>query len=261
MKLLQFDNWLTENTRHLVKLSDLDINRKYKNERYEYELFPRFRRLKARINQLDKMPTLEQWFAMMQNSDAEFYTLVQTGELGQPDVRELFRDLTGRRAAKMAKYNLEESKDEIAAWQCSIDPAWKMVALWPTDPGYSNIAEIFDYLGIAFGDLISKTIYVDGVQLEQQNLTHDHLLAIEAHEISHSILNHNSSNREFAEYDERQEREADWMGVRILDQMGYSAAAQILEDRYEDHYGESSEDLDNIERLESQLGDYLNKKI
>lgn len=257
MKLLEFNTWLAENTRHLIKLSDLDINRKYKDERYEYELFPRFRRLKARINQLDKMPTLENWFAMMQNSDAEFYTLVQTGELGQPDVRELFRDLTGRRAAKMAKYNLEESKDEIAAWQCSIDPAWKMVALWPTDPGYSNIAEIFDYLGIAFGDLISKTIYVDGVQLEQQNLTHDHLLAIEAHEISHSILNHNSSNREFAEYDERQEREADWMGVRILDQLGYAKAAQILEDRYEDHYGESSEDLNNTDKLESQLRDYL----
>ena len=43
---------------------------------------------------------------MMQNSDAEFYTLVQTGALGQPDVRELFRDLTRRRASKMQKYNL-----------------------------------------------------------------------------------------------------------------------------------------------------------
>jgi Zn-dependent protease with chaperone function len=257
MNLLTFNTWLSENTRHLVKLSDLDINRKYKDERYEYELFPRFRRLKARINELDKMPTLEHWFAMMQNSDAEFYTLVQTGELGQPDVRELFRDLTGRRAAKMAKYNLEENKNEIAAWQCSIDPAWKMVALWPTDSGYDAIANIFDHLGIAFGDLRSKTIYVDGVQLEEQGLTNDHLLAIEAHEISHGILNHHSSNRELAEYDERQEREADWMGVRILDAMGYQEAAQILEDRYENHYGESSEELDQTEKLESQLRDYI----
>ena len=94
MKLLQFSTWLTENSRPLIKLSDLDINRKYKHERYEYELFPMFRRLKTRINELDKMPTLEEWFAMMQNSDAQFYTLVQTAQLGQPDVRELFRDLT-----------------------------------------------------------------------------------------------------------------------------------------------------------------------
>jgi CelD/BcsL family acetyltransferase involved in cellulose biosynthesis len=43
---------------------------------------------------------------MMQAEDAEFYTLVQTDALGQPDVRELFRDLTNRRAAKMKKYNL-----------------------------------------------------------------------------------------------------------------------------------------------------------
>ena len=257
MKLLTFNTWLSETARPLIKLSDLDINRRYKDERYEYELFPRFRRLKARINELDKMPTLDHWFAMMQNSDAEFYTLVQTGELGQPDVRELFRDLTGSRAAKMAKYNLEENKEEITAWQSSIDPDWKMLALWPTDPGYEDVAKIFDHLGIAFGDLSSKTIYVDGVQLEEQNLTTDHLLAIEAHEISHGILDHQSSNRELAEYDERQEREADWMGVRILDALNYQMAAQILEDRYENHYGESSEELANTEKLESQLRDYL----
>jgi hypothetical protein len=88
------------------KLGDLDINRRYKGDRYEYELFPRFRRLKVRIEQMDKMPTLEDWFNMMQAEDAEFYTLVQTDALGQPDVRELFRDLTNRRAAKMKKYNL-----------------------------------------------------------------------------------------------------------------------------------------------------------
>lgn len=55
---------------------------------------------------MDHKPTLVEWFNLMQNMDAEFYTLVQTDELGQPDVRELFRDLTDRRAAKMKKYNL-----------------------------------------------------------------------------------------------------------------------------------------------------------
>jgi len=106
MQVLRFNNWISENSRPLKKLEDLDINRKYKNDRYEYELFPRFRRLKEQIRQLDHKPTLVEWFNMMQNMDAEFYTLVQTGELGQPDVRELFRDLTDRRAAKMKKYNL-----------------------------------------------------------------------------------------------------------------------------------------------------------
>lgn len=111
MNVLSFNSWLFENSasqiqRPLKKLEDLSINRKYKGTRYESELFPRFRRLKVRIQQLDKMPNLNDWFNMMQNSDSEFYTLVQTGELGQPDVRELFRDLTNRRAAKMKKYNM-----------------------------------------------------------------------------------------------------------------------------------------------------------
>lgn len=111
MVILAFNNWLFENSGSLVKrplrkLEDLSINRKFKGTRYESELFPRFRRLKARIQQMDKMPNLTEWFNLMQNSDAEFYTLVQTDELGQPDVRELFRDLTNRRAAKMKKYNL-----------------------------------------------------------------------------------------------------------------------------------------------------------
>ena len=257
MKLLQFSTWLTENSRPLIKLSDLDINRKYKHERYEYELFPMFRRLKTRINELDKMPTLEEWFAMMQNSDAQFYTLVQTAQLGQPDVRELFRDLTGRRAAKMAKYNLEESADQVAAFQSKIDPAWTVIVLWPTDSGYAELSKVFDHLGIAFGDLLNRTIYVDGVQLEEANLTQDHLLAIEAHEIAHGILEHASSNRDFAEYDERQEREADWLGIRILDELGHQTAAQILEDRYLDHYSESSEDLIGTEKLESALQRYF----
>jgi len=102
----KFNSWLAETVRPMRKLGDLDINRRYKGDRYEYELFPRFRRLKVRIEQMDKMPTLEDWFNMMQAEDAEFYTLVQTDALGQPDVRELFRDLTNRRAAKMKKYNL-----------------------------------------------------------------------------------------------------------------------------------------------------------
>lgn len=110
--VLTFNNWLTENkTRPLKELSELDINRKFgrnphTGDKYETELFPMFRRLKGRIESLDKKPNLHEWFAMMQNSDNQFYSMVQSDSLGQPDVRELWRDLTGQRASKMKKYNL-----------------------------------------------------------------------------------------------------------------------------------------------------------
>jgi hypothetical protein len=106
MRISTFNQWVNETARPIKVLTDLDINRRYRGNRYEYELFPRFRRLQVRIKELDKKPKLEDWFTMMQNSDSEFYALVQTGALGQPDVRDLWRDLTGQRSARMKKYNL-----------------------------------------------------------------------------------------------------------------------------------------------------------
>lgn len=54
---------------------------------------------------LPRSMKLGEWFDWMQREDNAFYSMVQADELGQPDVRELWRDLTGRRAAKMRKYN------------------------------------------------------------------------------------------------------------------------------------------------------------
>jgi hypothetical protein len=113
--ILRFNDWLAESAepkpRPLKKIMDLGINRKFPNDpmtgdKYETELFPMFKRLMPRIQQLPRKPGIDDWFAMMQNSDDQFYTMVQAGTIGRPDARELWRDLTGRRASKMKKYNL-----------------------------------------------------------------------------------------------------------------------------------------------------------
>lgn len=262
--LLKFTDWISENSqpRPLKQISDLGINRKFgrhphTGDKYETELFPMFRRLKPRIESLPKKPTLEEFFAMLQNSDNQFYSMVQADTLAQPDVRELWRDLTGRRASKMKKYNLTESSDDSTAmWKSEIDPEWTILVLWPEDELYPNVAKIFDWLGTAFADLNSKTVFIDGVQVEHQNLTDDHLLAIEAHEISHSLLNHHESNR-LAKYDERQEQEADWLAIRILDRMGHGKASSLLEERYQLYYDQSSSDLSDTQPLEAVLSDYI----
>ena len=268
--LLNFNDWLLENVaqpRPLKKISDLGINRKFgrnphTGDKYETELFPMFRRLKPRIDALPKKPTLEEFFAMLQNSDNQFYSMIQADTLSQPDVRELWRDLTGRRASKMKKYNLTESSEESSqdassVWKSEIDPNWTILLLWPEDELYGTVAKLFDWLGTAFADLTSKTVYIDGVQVDSQNLTEDHILAIEAHEISHSLLNHNESDR-LSQYDERQEREADWLAIRILDQLGFGKASALLEERYENYYDESSSELEKTDELERSLKEYVN---
>jgi hypothetical protein len=173
MKLLStYSDWLNENhnPRPLRKLTELDINRKFgrnpqTGDKYETELFPMFRRLKPRIEALSKKPSLEEWFAMMQNSDNQFYSMVQADTLAQPDVRELWRDLTGQRASKMKKYNLSESAED-AVWKSEIDPEWTVIVLFSDDELYAKVAKIFDSLGIAFADMVSKTIFVDGQEVE-----------------------------------------------------------------------------------------------
>lgn len=95
--------WLLENSKPLRKVSELEINRKIPIDRYETELFPRFERLKSKIKVLPNSPNLEEFFAIMQQ-DNEFYTRVMADEFAQPDIRELWRDYTGRRTAHMKTY-------------------------------------------------------------------------------------------------------------------------------------------------------------
>lgn len=103
MKLYTFNTWLAESQKPIRKISELEVNRKISTEKYEIELFPRFQRLKVRIQALDKKPNLEQFFALMQQ-DNEFYARVMAGEFAQPDIRELWRDYTDRRSAHMKQY-------------------------------------------------------------------------------------------------------------------------------------------------------------
>lgn len=103
MKALTFTDWLNESERPLKKLSELEVNRKIPIDKYETELFPRFQRLKAKLATISKKPTIDEFFAWMQR-DNEFYSRVMGGEFAQPDIRELWRDYTGRRSAHMKQY-------------------------------------------------------------------------------------------------------------------------------------------------------------
>ena len=60
---------------------------------------------------------------------------------------------------------------------------------------------------------------VDGPQMDEEWFTHDHLLAIEAHELGHIRMNSND------------EPTAELEGIRLLEAAGFEAAASLLRER------------------------------
>lgn len=119
----------------------------------------------------------------------------------------------------------------------TIDPDWKIYTFNSADEAYPSL--LFELYGIAFADLGSKIIVID--EESTKNLTQDHLLAVEAHEISHGRLNH--ANRQIPQI--IQEKEADWLAHRILISMNLVTPARLLSERYMSHYSESISSLDD----------------
>ena len=189
----EYKDWLLENekpNRPVKHITQLGINRKFSKDpftgdKYETELFPKFRGLQTRFKVLKKMPNLDEFFIMMQNSDNTFYTMVQADELGQPDVRELWRDLTGQRASKMHKYNLAESR---------IDSDWKVKLT--NDIIYENE---FKELGNGFIDEKEMMIYINPDQLGSGEPIQESILMIESEAIAKYILSGSGYEHKYKE--------------------------------------------------------------
>lgn len=258
--ILKYDEWLLESQvkRPLKQLTELGINRKFNRDpqtgdKYETELFPMFRKLRSRFSVLPKKPNLHEFFAMMQNSDNQFYAMVQADSIAQPDVRELWRDLTGQRSSKMKKYNLVES-EETPVKLSEIDPEWTVFILYSNDSLYDIVSKLFDKYGIAFADLNTKSIYINGEIINSPEYNMNHILAIEAHEISHSLLNHIDDSM-------ISEMEADLLAIKILKKLGKTEAANILENRYSNVYCELDESNIDDSKIDLALFEYSKKVL
>jgi hypothetical protein len=94
--IMEFSEYLKRPKRYTKTLDELSKYRKYNGDRYRIELLPKFVHLNGRWNHL-KLPD---WFEAVQQADDQFYSFVHSGEISQPDVRELWRDLTGRPESK-----------------------------------------------------------------------------------------------------------------------------------------------------------------
>lgn len=280
MQVRQFTEWLGESQApvktYTKKLSELNPQRKYVGDTYNTDLFLRFKHLGSIRDTHGKRIGVERWFELAQLEDKGFYAAVLADQMGQPDVRELWRDMMGRNASKVKgqvafkdpfkgneetedevrDLSLSESIEEPLMMQSTLDPNWTLVITYPNDSLYNSVKSHFEKLGIAFANLENQTIYFDGSEVSESYFTKDHMIAIESHEIGHFIANHKGAPY----YSDRQEQEADWIGINLLIQNSKTKAANLLADRFTKQYGIDYTELKDSERLTELLEDYLSDK-
>lgn len=120
----------------------------------------------------------------------------------------------------------------LVAYNSKINPDFQVFVVYSDSTEYSNIKEYLTELNNSIGALMTgtKNIFIDGERIADDNIDSDQLLAIEAHEIAHSMLGHEGG------VDETAEKEADLLAISILDMDGYERAASFLKDRIKELY-------------------------
>ena len=121
----------------------------------------------------------------------------------------------------------------IIAYNSVINPEYQIFVVYSDSDEYQSIKAALQSMNNSIGALWvgTKNIFVDGERLIDENIDTDQLLAIEAHEIAHSMLGHGAG------VDEQSEKEADLFAIALLDMDKHTRAAEFLKDRMKDLYG------------------------
>jgi hypothetical protein len=129
--------------------------------------------------------------------------------------------------------------NDTFAYDSQFLPGTQITVVFKENPNYGQLNKFFNDYGYGFYVPEFKTIFIDGeVFLGEDGLTMDDLRFIEAHEISHLILNHDGPRSE------NDELEAD-LGAYIL-LKNKNLPTDRLVDEFEYRHGiEFSEDLIN----------------
>jgi hypothetical protein len=126
-----------------------------------------------------------------------------------------------------------ELNEHVVAYASKINPEFTVFVIYKEHEGYKTIKESLESMNNSVGALWvgTKNIFIDGEAIADLNIDQDHLLALEAHEIAHSMLGHEAG------IDEQSEKEADLLGMALLSIDGYERAKSILGDRMKELYG------------------------
>jgi len=147
---------------------------------------------------------------------------------------------------------MTEDKD-MKVYQSEINSDYTVHIVYKESPAYIDIKKSLDDINsVGALQVGTKNIYIDGESIIDNNIDEDQILALEAHEIAHSILGH------AAGFDEQSEIEANLFAISILDMDGYERAAEYLKEKLMLDCGVSYEDFetefnDEFEVTEEEL--------
>ena len=135
-----------------------------------------------------------------------------------------------------------EIEDGITAFQSQIDPNYTIFIIYNDSDKYEFFKTIFQSMEdtVAFLDFDRKLIFIDG---EVPGLSVDHVIAIQAHEICHYILQHNNKKN----IEDTMEIEADIASIEMLHSLNYIKSANLIKkrllNRYDIEFNEDSIDF------------------
>jgi hypothetical protein len=148
--------------------------------------------------------------------------------------------------------------DNIISYPSKIDSQFTVMIIYKDHELYNDLKFQLTELhnSIAALQVSTKNIIIDGEEVARLKLTPNDLLAIEAHEIAHSLIGHGPG------LDNEFEKEADLLGIALLEIMGHTEASEVLKDKLEALYqidyrqfesefnAEADTDLDGLDLYE-----------
>ena len=108
---------------------------------------------------------------------------------------------------------------EYREYPSKLDASVKVIITRKGDGFYAKLKHHFSKCGDAVLDAGNRKIYIDGEVADKENWSVDHFLFVEAHEIAHLRLKHDTDNSD--------ETEADFYAICHLLDKGYEEAARI----------------------------------
>ena len=115
-------------------------------------------------------------------------------------------------------------------------------------PQYENLSPLFDNFGYGFMVPNKNMVVVDG-EIFNERFSSDVLKFIEAHEISHIILNHNGPRNEDEELD------ADLGAYLLLKSINRNDSIKVLLKNFKNRHGVKF-DENLLERVKNTFSDY-----